>query len=232
MVAVFFTFALSGPLPPKEMGVILGIAVLLDAFLVRLLLVPVLLRLAGRAAWYLPSWLGRVLPDVRFGHGERDARAKVQPGPDCKRDRSCFRRRGESLRGATAPSRAALTKLSVPDKLVARHAYWILGRSRALWCRFPGEERDFTGCDQDGRRHHGQMARIRAGSRRPGAGWRARRSVPGQMSKSYPGPLLPATGRTRESVVIKLAATDQNSRDVGVNLGVYLREVTFLPRFP
>ena len=70
MVAVFFTFALSGPLPPKEMGVILGIAVLLDAFLVRLLLVPVLLRLAGPAAWYVPSWLDRILPDVRFGHGE------------------------------------------------------------------------------------------------------------------------------------------------------------------
>jgi putative drug exporter of the RND superfamily len=69
MVAIFFTFALSGPLPPKEMGVILGIAVLLDAFLVRLLLVPVLLRLAGPAAWYLPSWLGRLLPRVHFGHG-------------------------------------------------------------------------------------------------------------------------------------------------------------------
>ena len=38
MVAVFFTFALSGPLPPKEMGIILGIAVLLDAALIRLLL--------------------------------------------------------------------------------------------------------------------------------------------------------------------------------------------------
>jgi RND superfamily putative drug exporter len=70
MVAVFFTFALSGPLPPKEMGVILGVAVLLDAFLVRLLLMPVLLRLAGPATWYVPSWLGRILPDVRFGHGD------------------------------------------------------------------------------------------------------------------------------------------------------------------
>jgi RND superfamily putative drug exporter len=69
MVAVFFTFALSGPLPPKEMGIILGIAVLLDALLVRLLLVPVLLRAAGAAAWWLPRWLDRVLPDVRFGHG-------------------------------------------------------------------------------------------------------------------------------------------------------------------
>ena len=68
MVAVFFTFALSGPLPPKEMGVILGIAVLLDAMLVRLVLVPTLLRVFGRWAWAKPGWLGRVLPDVRFGH--------------------------------------------------------------------------------------------------------------------------------------------------------------------
>jgi RND superfamily putative drug exporter len=50
------------------MGVILGVAVLLDAFLVRLLLVPVMLRLLGRWAWYVPRWVGRVLPEVRFGH--------------------------------------------------------------------------------------------------------------------------------------------------------------------
>jgi RND superfamily putative drug exporter len=68
MVAVFFTFALSGPLPPKEMGVILGVAVLLDAMLVRLVLVPTLLRVFGRWAWKLPRWLDRVLPEVAFGH--------------------------------------------------------------------------------------------------------------------------------------------------------------------
>jgi RND superfamily putative drug exporter len=68
MVAVFFTFALSGPLPPKEMGIILGVAVLLDAALIRLLLLPVLLRLMGRWAWYLPRWAHRLLPDVTFGH--------------------------------------------------------------------------------------------------------------------------------------------------------------------
>jgi RND superfamily putative drug exporter len=68
MVAVFFTFALSGPLPPKEMGIILGIAVLLDTMLIRLVLMPVLLRLLGPAAWALPRWLDRILPDVRFGH--------------------------------------------------------------------------------------------------------------------------------------------------------------------
>ncbi|MGZ4593275.1 MAG: MMPL family transporter [Actinomycetes bacterium] len=68
MVAVFFTFSLSGPLPPKEMGVILGVAVLLDAFLVRLVLLPVLLRLTGRAAWACPAWLRRILPTIRFSH--------------------------------------------------------------------------------------------------------------------------------------------------------------------
>ena len=68
MVAVFLTFALSGPLPPKEMGIILGVAVLLDAALVRLLLLPVLLRLMGKWAWYLPRWAHRVLPEVTFGH--------------------------------------------------------------------------------------------------------------------------------------------------------------------
>jgi RND superfamily putative drug exporter len=77
MVAVFFTFALSGPLPPKEMGVVLGTAVLLDTFVVRLLVVPVLLRLAGTAAWYLPPWLDRIVPEVRIDHGD----ASTVPGP-------------------------------------------------------------------------------------------------------------------------------------------------------
>ncbi|MDT0202274.1 MMPL family transporter [Nocardioides sp. AE5] len=68
MVAVFFTFALSGPIPPKEMGIVLGVAVLLDAALVRLVLLPVMLRLAGRAAWRSPGWLDRVLPRINFSH--------------------------------------------------------------------------------------------------------------------------------------------------------------------
>ncbi len=69
MVAVFFTFAISGPLPPKEMGIILGVAVALDALLVRLVLIPVALRLLGPWAWWLPRPLGRLLPAISFGHG-------------------------------------------------------------------------------------------------------------------------------------------------------------------
>ncbi|MFI2476887.1 MMPL family transporter [Nocardia xishanensis] len=68
MVAVFFTFALADPLPPKEMGIILGVAVLLDAFAVRLVLLPVLLRLTGHAAWRSPAWLRKALPSISFAH--------------------------------------------------------------------------------------------------------------------------------------------------------------------
>ncbi|MGO9856300.1 MAG: MMPL family transporter [Acidimicrobiales bacterium] len=68
MIAVFLTFALSGPLAPKEMGVILAIAVALDALVVRLVVLPVVLRLSGHGAWHQPKWLGRILPNVKFSH--------------------------------------------------------------------------------------------------------------------------------------------------------------------
>jgi RND superfamily putative drug exporter len=68
MIAVFLTFALSGPLAPKEMGVILAIAIALDALVVRMVVLPVLLRVGGRHIWYRPAWLGRLLPEVRFTH--------------------------------------------------------------------------------------------------------------------------------------------------------------------
>lgn len=68
MVAVFLTFALFGPLAPKEMGVVLAVAVALDALVVRLVVLPVVLRWGGHAAWHQPKWLGRLLPTVKFSH--------------------------------------------------------------------------------------------------------------------------------------------------------------------
>jgi RND superfamily putative drug exporter len=64
MVVVFMTFALSGPIAPREMGVILAVAVLLDATLIRLLLQPVVLRLLGPRAWWMPKWLDRLVPQL------------------------------------------------------------------------------------------------------------------------------------------------------------------------
>ena len=70
MVFVFFTFSLAGVLPPKEMGAILGLAVLLDATLIRLLLLPAILRLLGERAWQVPRLVDRWLPEVRIGHAD------------------------------------------------------------------------------------------------------------------------------------------------------------------
>jgi RND superfamily putative drug exporter len=70
MIVVFFTFGSSHPLPPKEMGEILGVAVLLDTMLVRLLLLPAVLALLGNRAWWVPSGIDRWLPSIGLRHAE------------------------------------------------------------------------------------------------------------------------------------------------------------------
>jgi uncharacterized membrane protein YdfJ with MMPL/SSD domain len=65
MVAVLLRFAVSGPLPPKEMGIIFGIAVLIDALLMRLMLVPILMRAYRRGRLVAARWLDRLLPELR-----------------------------------------------------------------------------------------------------------------------------------------------------------------------
>ena len=81
MVVVFMTFALAGPLPPKEMGFILAVAVLLDATLVRLLLQPVVLRLLGPRAWWMPKWLDHLLPVVGLSHHLPDSGTSLTSPP-------------------------------------------------------------------------------------------------------------------------------------------------------
>ena len=120
MVVVFMTFALAGPLPPKEMGFILAVAVLLDATLVRLLLQPVVLRLLGPRAWWMPAWLDRLLPDGRAVARAAGARARRRRSVGTPVRRPIFRALlgaageavaeaglGEQVRaGATDPARA------------------------------------------------------------------------------------------------------------------------------
>jgi RND superfamily putative drug exporter len=64
MTSVFIAFVLSPNSTLKLFGVALAAAVLIDAFLVRLILVPSLMSLFGKANWWLPSWLSKVLPKV------------------------------------------------------------------------------------------------------------------------------------------------------------------------
>jgi RND superfamily putative drug exporter len=64
MILVFSAFILSGQQVIGEIGIGLAAAVLLDAFLLRTLLVPALMHLTGRANWWLPRWLERILPHL------------------------------------------------------------------------------------------------------------------------------------------------------------------------
>ncbi|MCH8562261.1 MMPL family transporter [Nesterenkonia sp. YGD6] len=64
MSSVFAGFIFTDDPMVASMGLGLSVGVLLDAFVVRLLLVPALLHLAGPAAWWLPKWMDRLIPDV------------------------------------------------------------------------------------------------------------------------------------------------------------------------
>ncbi|MGP3535942.1 MMPL family transporter [Microbacterium sp. RD1] len=64
MVSVFGGFVTSESVIIKSMGFGLSFGVLADAFLVRMLLVPALMHLLGRPAWWLPRWLDRIVPNV------------------------------------------------------------------------------------------------------------------------------------------------------------------------
>lgn len=64
MVAVFVSFAFAGDRVVQLFGVGLAAAILIDATLVRMLLVPATMELLGDANWWLPRWLDRIIPDL------------------------------------------------------------------------------------------------------------------------------------------------------------------------
>ena len=64
MISVFVSFALGGLRVIDEFGVGLGGAVLLDAFVIRTVLVPALMHYIGKANWFMPKWLDKVVPNV------------------------------------------------------------------------------------------------------------------------------------------------------------------------
>jgi RND superfamily putative drug exporter len=68
MIVVFIAFGVTGPIPPTELGITLALAVLLDATVVRMMLVPSLMTLLGERNWWIPAWLDKRLPRVHFAH--------------------------------------------------------------------------------------------------------------------------------------------------------------------
>jgi RND superfamily putative drug exporter len=80
MILVFGSFALGDDRVIKLFGIGLASAVLFDAVIIRCLLVPAVMELLGRGAWWLPSWLDRRLPRIAIeAPEERHPPARPEP---------------------------------------------------------------------------------------------------------------------------------------------------------
>jgi putative drug exporter of the RND superfamily len=82
MGTVFAAFILSADRVPKEFGLLLAVAILTDALIVRMTLVPALLTILRERAWYMPAWLDRALPNITIEpphDGETRPRFTEQP---------------------------------------------------------------------------------------------------------------------------------------------------------
>ncbi|GAA1029202.1 MMPL family transporter [Virgisporangium ochraceum] len=69
MIVVFGAFLFSPERMLQQFGLGLAVAVLVDALVIRCLILPGVMHLLGRSAWWLPGWLGRRLPQVALEHG-------------------------------------------------------------------------------------------------------------------------------------------------------------------
>ncbi|CAN3985031.1 MMPL family transporter [Kitasatospora purpeofusca] len=81
MVAVFLSFAVTDDPSTKMFGLGLATAILVDATVVRMVLVPATMTLLGRANWWLPKWLDRMLPRGPVGTDRTDDEHRPRTGP-------------------------------------------------------------------------------------------------------------------------------------------------------
>ena len=79
MVSVFAAFIISDSIVVKMLGLGLAVSVLIDATVVRLLMVPAVMTLLGRHAWWTPHWLDRVLPHIDAEGGGAGAGGRATP---------------------------------------------------------------------------------------------------------------------------------------------------------
>ncbi|WP_116202244.1 MMPL family transporter [Amycolatopsis circi] len=81
MISVFAGFVLAESTLIQSIGFALAFGVLVDAFVIRMTIVPAVMSLLGRGAWWLPKWLDRILPNVDV-EGEGLVRELGAPGDD------------------------------------------------------------------------------------------------------------------------------------------------------
>jgi RND superfamily putative drug exporter len=85
LVGTFGSFATAGVVTVKEIGVGLAVGVLIDATVVRVILVPATMRLMGEVNWWMPGWLRRIVPELSEGPSApaarpHDRRHPIAPG--------------------------------------------------------------------------------------------------------------------------------------------------------
>jgi RND superfamily putative drug exporter len=82
MGTVFAAFILTPDRISKEFGLLLAVAILTDALVVKMTLVPAFLTLMGEKAWYIPGWLDRLLPNITIEPPhEGETRGAFEPEP-------------------------------------------------------------------------------------------------------------------------------------------------------
>lgn len=81
MFSVFLSFVFQANPTIKLFGLSLAVAVALDAFVIRLMFVPALMTVLGKANWYVPKWLDKILPKISAEGAAPAAPAATEPGP-------------------------------------------------------------------------------------------------------------------------------------------------------
>jgi len=71
MILIFASFALGPSIVIKQFGLGLAGAIIIDAFLIRTMVVPALMHLSGNANWWLPRWLDRAIPHLNVEGSSR-----------------------------------------------------------------------------------------------------------------------------------------------------------------
>jgi uncharacterized membrane protein YdfJ with MMPL/SSD domain len=195
MIAVFVGFAFAGMPLVAELGVACAVAIAVDATVVRLVLVPALMAMFDQWNWWLPNWLGRILPSVDF----EKPLPKVDLGdlviiPD---DISALVAPGGDMRMVVKS--AAKLKYLAPDAITVADPLAFSG------CAGLGDLHGKVKGSDDARAHKAAQARIGAALTRSGGG-RSLGSGNGEKSRGSgrsPRPVHPVTmWRGRLSVAL------------------------------
>ncbi len=107
MISVFAGFIFSESSTIKPIGFGLAFGVLVDAFVVRMLLIPAVMHLLGKSAWWIPKWLDRILPDVDVEGAKLE---RSHPGDD----------RGHRAEPAVAGAVCRCRQVQEPERTAGR----------------------------------------------------------------------------------------------------------------